>query len=127
MPEPPWPRGPRPPSAAPGGAALAQEMGPGARTPEGQAAARLLSALSKAVRAFVLYDPSNAVVRQFLAEYRDRAREALEGGSLALEVRPFEIARDGEVLYREQDRERSLAFRLFRDGVRRLTLHPAVP
>ncbi|GEJ59153.1 hypothetical protein [Anaeromyxobacter diazotrophicus] len=98
-----------------------------AASPVAQAAAGVLLALSRAARSFVLYDAGNAVVRQLLADYRDRARDALSAfGALAIEVRPFELAVAGEVVYREPDREKSLAFRLFRDGVRRLTLQPSV-
>ncbi len=41
-------------------------------------------------------------------------------------MRPFELVLDGEVVYLERDRERSLAFRMYRDGVRRLTIQPEV-
>jgi hypothetical protein len=114
---------PHPPAPAAGAPAVAGERGAG--SPQAQAAAGVLLALSRAARSFVLYDPSNAVVRQLLGEYRDRARAALDcHGTLAFEVRPFEMAVAGEVVYRELDREKSLAFRLFRDGVRRLMLLP---
>ncbi len=114
---------PQPPAPASGAPAVAGERGAG--SPQAQAAAGVLLALSRAARSFVLYDPSNAVVRQLLGEYRDRARAALDRhGTLAFEVRPFEMAVAGEVVYRELDREKSLAFRLFRDGVRRLMLLP---
>ena len=43
-----------------------------------------------------------------------------------LEIRPFEMLRDGEVVYLERDRERSLAFKLFRDGVRSVIIEPEV-
>ena len=36
------------------------------------------------------------------------------------------MLRGAEVVYLERNRERSLAFRLFRDGVRRLTISPDV-
>ncbi len=121
------PPAPLPPLPAPASAAPAVAGERGAGTPQAQAAAGVLLALSRAARSFVLYDPSNAVVRQLLGEYRDRSRAALDRhGALAFEVRPFEMACAGEVVYRELDREKSLAFRLFRDGVRRLTILPVV-
>ena len=92
----------------------------------GLAATQFVSALSKAARSFTLYAPTNAVVRGFLADYQAQAAAATAGGELVLDVHPFELRRDAEVVYREDDRERSLAFRLFRDGVRRLTFHPGV-
>ena len=96
-------------------------------TPQAKAAALAIQALSRAARSFVLYDPGNAIVHQLLQDYRDKTRAALEAcGELRVEVRPFELALGDVALYREPDRERSLAFRLYRDGVRRLTFQPSV-
>jgi hypothetical protein len=96
-------------------------------TPSSQAAAGAMQALARAARSFVLYDPSNALVRQFLGEYRERTAAAVKAcGELAVEVRPFELALGEFALYRETDRERSLAFKLYRDGVRRITFRPSV-
>lgn len=92
-----------------------------AASPRGQAAAGLVGALAKAARAFTLYDPGNALVRQFIGEYRTRAEAATAGGDVVLDIRPFELMLGTEAVYREEDRERSLAFKLFRDGVRSLT------
>src|SRR5438105_4900786 len=94
-------------------------------TPAGRAANAALRAFSKAARAFTLYDAQNEAVRRFLQDYRD----ALDGflaahGALDLEVRPSELAVRGEVVHAEKDREKSLASRLFRDGIRRLTIQP---
>jgi hypothetical protein len=113
---------PGPPTSKP----EARPATPGAASPRAQAAAALVTAISKAARAFTLYDPSNALVRDFIAEYRARAEAATAGGEVRLDLRPFEIALGEEVVYREEDRERSLAFKLFRDGVRRLTFAPGV-
>ena len=103
------------------------EEGPAAASgsPAGRAANTALRAFSKAARAFTLYDAQNEAVRRFLQDYRD-ALAAFLGthGALDLEVRPFELALRGEVVHAEKDREKSLASRLFRDGIRRLTLQP---
>jgi hypothetical protein len=83
-------------------------------------------ALTRAARSFALYDPANKVVRQLIGDYRDKARRFLDThGALALDVHPFELLLGHDVVYVEKDRERSLAFRLFRDGVRRLSIAPA--
>jgi hypothetical protein len=92
-----------------------------AGSPRAQAAAGFVGGLGKAARALTLYDAGNALVRQFIADYRAKGEAATAGGPLALEVKPFEIHLGAEVVYREDDRERSLAFKLFRDGVRKLT------
>ncbi|HEY6100328.1 MAG TPA: hypothetical protein VIW03_12905, partial [Anaeromyxobacter sp.] len=101
--------------------ALTPSAGLARLSPRALLAASLVHALSKATRAFTLYEPTNALIRQFLAEYRARAEAATAEGAVSIDVSPYELASDGEVVYREEDRERSLAFRLYRDGVRRVT------
>ena len=93
----------------------------------GRRANLALLALSRAARSFLLYDPGNDAIRRFIEDLRTRMTQALAGGdALRFEVRPFELALDGEVVYLERDREHSLAFRMYRDGVRRLTIAGAV-
>src|SRR5438477_5678157 len=94
-------------------------------TPAGRAANTALRAFSKAARAFTLYDAQNEAVRRFLQDYKDGLDAFLGAhGALELEVRPFELALRGEVVHAEKDREKSLASRLFRDGIRRLAIQP---
>ncbi len=117
------------PSAGPTPAHAAELDGvPVARTASarGQVAAALVTALAKAARAFTLYDPGNALVRQFLGDYGARAEAATADGDVELLVRPFELTLGPEVVYREEDRERSLAFKLYKDGVRILTFKRGV-
>lgn len=93
-----------------------------AGSPHATAANAAILALTRAARSFTLYDPANKVVRALIADYRDRFRAVLDGfGTLVLDVHPFELVLGREVIYLERDRERSLAFRLFRDGVRRIS------
>src|SRR5215468_4353089 len=94
-------------------------------TPAGRAANAALRCFSKAARAFTLYDSQNEAVRRFLQEYRDAVGAYLSAhGPLDLEVRQFELALKGEVVHAEKDREKSLAYRLYRDGIRRLLIQP---
>ncbi len=93
-----------------------------ATSPAAHEAAEVVRALVKAGRSVILYDASNEAVRDFLVEVRQRMEAFLAAHSeLALVVHPWEILYAGEVVYLERDRERSLALRLYRDGVRRLT------
>src|SRR3954469_9596155 len=97
-------------------------------TPPGRAANAALRAFSRAARAFTLYDAQNEAVRRFLQDYRDALSAFLAAhGPLDVEVRPFELALKGEVVHAEKDREKSLASRLFRDGIRRLCIQPGAP
>jgi hypothetical protein len=96
-------------------------------SPHAVAANAALLALTRSARSFTLYDPSNKVVLTLIGDYRDKLRKALESfGSLVLEVHPFELVLGREVVYLEKDRERSLSFRLFRDGVRRIGFEPGM-
>jgi len=118
--------GPAPPAAqdehvAAEGAPAAVEEGRLGGSPSAKAANAAVLALTRAARSFTLYDPANKVVRSLIADYRDRFRAVLEGfGPLVLDVHPFELTVGREVVYFERDRERSLSFRLFRDGVRKM-------
>jgi hypothetical protein len=96
-------------------------------TPRGLAANAVLLALSRAARSFLIYEPSNEAIRAFLQNLKTSAENYLNAyGELDLGVRPFEIVHGSEVVYLDRDRERSLAFRLYRDGIRKLTLRPGL-
>lgn len=89
----------------------------------GTAANGVILALTRAARSFLLYDPANEAIRHFLGALRTAVEDYLAAhGDLPLEVRPFELVVHGEIVYLDRDRERSLAFRLYRDGIRKITL-----
>ncbi len=89
------------------------------------AVSSLLSNLAKTARSFILYDPRNDAIRNFLTALLESSSATLkQTGDLQAVIQPFEIWFEGEVVYLNRDRDRSLAFRLYRDGVRCLTIHP---
>jgi len=91
-----------------------------------QANACMLS-LARASRSYLIYDPRNNVIRKFLLKVQQSFQEfSSRYGDMELQVRPFELVLDGEVIYLERDWERSLAFKLFRDGVRRLIIQAGI-
>lgn len=82
-----------------------------------------IRALAKASRSYLIYDPGNAAVRGFIEDVRATFERFFNAhGDMELTVRPFELMLDNEAVYLERDRERSLALKLFRDGVRKLIL-----
>lgn len=96
-------------------------------SPAGRAASGFMVALNRAARSFLLYDPTNEAIRHFLEALRKASDECfLVHGDLELKVRPFELALGAEVVYLDTDRERSLSFRLYRDGVRRVVIQSQV-
>ena len=83
--------------------------------------ASLLGQLATTGRSFLLYDIRNDTVRRALATLLEAFASTLAAEpQLRLEIAPFEIFFDGRRVYLDWDRERSLAFRLYRDGVRAL-------
>jgi hypothetical protein len=100
-----------------------EETAPGS-TEVGSLTSKSMRAFTKASRACLLYDFDNAAVEDFLKELDFRLEKVLLHGALRLEIRPWQLLRDGEVVYLEHDREKSLAFRLYRDGIRALTFDP---
>ncbi len=93
----------------------------------GKSASDALVALGRAARSYLLYEPDNEAIRLFLDDLRTKFRFYLDTfGTLKLVIRPWEMVLGGEVVYLNRDRERSLSFRLFRDGVRRLSIRPEV-
>ena len=96
-------------------------------TPAGKATNEALRSIARTARSFLIYDTRNDAIREFLGDMQNKLYAALKQyGEISLEIRPFEMVRGAEVVYLERDRDRSLAFRLFRDGVRRLTISPDV-
>jgi hypothetical protein len=88
-----------------------------------RAANAFLRALAAAARSFLLYETSNKAIRKFLEQLQKAADAYFSTYELMdLEVRPFELMLDGRPVYLERDRERSLAFKLYRDGVSGIAL-----
>ena len=82
----------------------------------------LFIVFAKALRAFQLYDENNPVRRRFVTNLREcfeRLWQELEGLNLSVEEHQFLLA--GEAVYENPSRSDSLAFLLYKDGVRDVT------
>lgn len=83
--------------------------------------------LSKALRAYQLYDPNNPVYKRFVSSLREsivRLWPTVERLQFLVEEDRFTWM--GEEVYRNDNRSDSLAFMFYRDGIRDLTLEPGV-
>ncbi len=89
-----------------------------------QQVSAVLTQMARVARSFLLYDPRNKAIHHFLTKLLDNIVSCLNDGSIKLMVQPFELWYEGEVVYLNRDRERSLAFRFYRDGVRGLHFLP---
>ncbi|PYQ23447.1 MAG: hypothetical protein DMF81_08855 [Acidobacteria bacterium] len=98
------------------------EQKPQGLGPRYQRVATLLTRLASTARSFLLYDAGNEAINRSLSALLDSALSTLQvEGQIALTVQPYELKFEDQTVYLNRDRERSLAFRLYRDGVRGLT------
>lgn len=86
--------------------------------------ASLVTQLARAARSYSLYSADNDVVRRLLEALSATFTATLAATPrLQLLIRPFELLFEEQCVYLDRDCERSLAFRLFGDGVRGLVFH----
>jgi hypothetical protein len=109
------------PDTGEGEGAEGGEVGRPGLSPRHEQVAKLLRQLASTSRTFLLYDARNEAIQRFIAALLDALLSTLKReGRLELDVQPFELRFEGVAVYVNEDRERSLAFRLYRDGVRSL-------
>lgn len=106
----------------------AEDAASTAPIPEAARAVReLLRLLVKAQKALRLYEGTNVVSDRLSNELFARLADHLEGfGPVELLVRESTLAVGDNVVYESADRNDSLAFLLFRDGIRRLSILPGL-
>ena len=83
--------------------------------------------LGKALRAFQLYDDNNPVRKRFVTSLREAFEqlwEEVEGLNLSIEEDRILLV--GEEVYESSSRSDSLAFLLYKDGIRDITFLPGV-
>jgi hypothetical protein len=97
-----------------------------ATSPQQVAAGAVCSSLHRAYGDQRLYPPGHPMAQESLEELAANvARYVERWGTLALEVREDALALNGEEVYLHEAGRANLAFLMFRDGLRTLSLHPA--
>jgi HEAT repeat protein len=87
----------------------------------------LMQTLAKAQRAHQLYLPNNPVYQQAIERLREQFRRLWEAtDDLFLDVSENELRWEGSVVYNVTTKSESIAWVLFKDGVRSLTFKPGV-
>ena len=87
----------------------------------------LFVVLAKALRAFQLYDDNNPVRKRFVTSLREALEQLWqEVEGLHLSIEEHRILLVGEEVYENSSRSDSLAFLLYKDGIRDVTLLPGV-
>lgn len=84
----------------------------------------VVQGISKALRAYLLYEGNSPALDRFLEILRGRMARLWEQQSpLTLTVEERELHWEGASVFQSDERD-NLAFLLYRDGVREITLHP---
>jgi hypothetical protein len=87
-----------------------------------KAAREAVRALEKLAWARRIYEPDNRNRAKVETDAFNQFRDVLgQVGELSVRVAPTELLAGGQPVYSQPDRKVSLAYRLYRDGVRRLT------
>lgn len=89
--------------------------------------AQILSAVVRTSRSFLFYAPNNRALQLFMEDLESQLGAFLgRHGSLDLGVEATRFLWGEAVVHEDADRERSLPFKLFRDGVRGLRIRDGV-
>ncbi|MCK6531042.1 hypothetical protein L6R50_26935 [Myxococcota bacterium] len=89
--------------------------------------AQILSAVVRTSRSFLFYAPNNRALQLFMEDLESQLGAFLSRhGSLDLGVEATRFLWGEAVVHEDSDRERSLPFKLFRDGVRGLRIREGV-
>jgi len=87
----------------------------------------MLTLMGKALRAVQLYLPNNPVYQRAIENVRVALRKIWEViDELVLDVAEAELRWEGSVVYSHDQKNESIAWTLFKDGVRSVTLRPGV-
>jgi hypothetical protein len=87
----------------------------------------LLTLISKGLRAVQLYMPNNPVYQRAIENVRVACRKLWEvTEDLVLDVQETELRWESAVVYSHDQKNESIAWTLFKDGVRSVTLRPKV-
>jgi hypothetical protein len=106
------------------------EYGPGMRRglpPVLFPLAKLMTSFARFSRSLGFYNSSNRAVGNFFEKlWEEMAAVLADRGEIDLRVTATAFMIDGEKIYEDSDREHSIPFRLFRDGIRRLHFSPDI-
>ena len=107
----------KPPRAAP------ETGGKAPEDPEVSSIKRLLSLLEKSFKTSRTYGPTSETCQRFLKQLYDQLTAHLgQYQTLIFVVRRFQLQSRGEAVYQKPEARENLAFKLFADGIRELTL-----
>ena len=108
------------------GLPLAEEEPKGAEVDPAELAEvqQIMAVLAKTGRSFKLYSRNNELIIKFIGDLYDKITAFLEKReSMVFTVRPAQLMYSGQPVYENDDRQESFAFKLYKDGVRQISLY----
>ena len=82
---------------------------------------QLILGFTKAFKALQMYGMNHSSFRNFYSPFSDKMAEFLRKyNQLSLQIDKFTMLHDNRVVYKEEEMDLSIAFKLFKDGVRTL-------
>ncbi|MFH1018218.1 MAG: hypothetical protein V1798_08570 [Pseudomonadota bacterium] len=87
-----------------------------------EASAEWFQLLDKTLKSFRMYAPGHPTVLQFLGRLTEKTQMLLNGmGELTLAVKPYELMFSGHSIFRADEKQDNLCFKLHQAGLRQLT------
>jgi HEAT repeat protein len=102
-------------------------MAPDVRSPEGDSAGQICTRLHQAYRDHRLYPEDHPTTKASMDRLMELVKAHVDRfGTLALQVEEDRLLLQDDVVYTKSLNSESLAFVMFRDGIRGLTIHEAI-
>ncbi len=84
--------------------------------------AQIILGLTKSFKAMQMYGMNHSSFRHFFEPFYQKTAEYLKGhNEISLKVEKFQIVHIDQVVYKEEEMDMSIAFRLFKDGIRSIS------
>jgi len=86
--------------------------------------AEIIISLTKTIKAFQMYGISHPITKNFFIPFYQKIEEFLKNyKELSFRIERFTMLHSNLVVYEDKERDTSIAFKLFRDGIRNITFY----
>jgi len=107
--------------------ASGSEGEPRTDSPEVKKSKEVIKRLGNAFSSMKIYPPDNPAVKQSIETFTEKIKEFLdEYENLNITVEEFNLSYQGEKVFRDEEKMKSLPFLLFKDGMRELSFHKGI-
>jgi hypothetical protein len=83
---------------------------------------QIILGLTKSFKAMQMYGMNHSSFRHFFGPFYEKTEEYLRGhNEISFKIEKFQIVHIDQVVYKEEEMDMSIAFRLFKDGIRNIS------